>query len=473
MRSNIDVASRDRFTNDILLSIFDRISIVHRIRLSRVCRRWKELIDITFQWVSVFSAVDDRRCVADWKPSNWLGLKFVSQDDYIRIPKVSASEMLSRVAIYLPNLTAIDLECCDMNNRIIRTILNSCKRIERINLDSSIRLNFYSFKLMAQDWTRLKHINLSCCTEVNEISARLLIERLTRLESLNLCGTKISGLCLGKLNENLKRLDISYCWGVQQEGLMALAGAKCKYLEELSVNNFDFNESESCIIALCNSFFRIRHLQLSIGPCVTHDYFIDRLTGRGFTAISKLKDLDTLIIEKICIMNNEALLSIIRNCKKLRCIRLNLGWLNYCNDIAFASIDSLIPNLEELHISFPSSLTCAGLCGLPNMKRLKALSLINTDIDNGIFNLIEGLDNLISMNFDDCRKINTKGLNQLIKIASRRCESQTITASLLGTGISLSRLKYRKKFPPNLTALISEYRAPKSVMQLPPPVMDM
>lgn len=472
MRPDINLTIRDRFTNDILLSIFDKISIVHRKRLSRVCKKWKELIDITFLWVSVFSAVDDRRCVADWQPSNWLGLKLVSKNDYIRIPKVSASELLSRVAPNLPNLTAIDLECCDMNNRIIRTILNNCKKIERINLDSSIRLNFYSFNLMVQDWTRLKHINLSCCTEVDEVSARLLIDRLTKLESLNLCGTRISGLCLDRLNENMKRLDISYCWGIQEGGLNALSTAKCKGLEELSVNNFDFDGSENCVIAICNNFHRIKHLQMSIGPCVAHDYFIDRLTSRGFSAISKLRDLETLVIEKICIMDNAALLNILRSCTKLKRIRLNLGWLNYCNEVSFTNIDMLLPNLEELHISYPSALTCQGLSSLVNLKKLKAISLVNTNIDNNIFKLIENLDNLTYINFDECRKINSKGLNHLIRIAYRR-SSHKITASLLGTSISLSRLRSRKKFPPNLVAQISEFKAPKCLMQLPPPVMDL
>lgn len=462
-----DPPIRDQLTNDILLSIFDRISIIHRRRLSRVCKRWKHLIDITFLWVTVFSAVDDRRCIAEWQPSHWLSLKFVSRQDYIRIPKISASDLLSRVASYLPNLTAIDLECCDMNNRIIRTILNNCKKVERINLDSSVRLNYYSFNLMVQDWNRLKHVNLSCCTEVNEVTIRLLIERLGYLESLNICGTRINGRCLNLLSSNMKRLDISYCWGVQQEGLTALAAAKCDQLEELAVNNFDFDGSENCLIALCNKFVNLKHLQMSIGPCVAHDYFIECVRNRGFSAIGKLKQLETLFIEKICIMDNAALLTIFKECSKLRHIRLNLGWLNMCNDAGFANIDSYLPELQELHISYPSSLTSASLPCLANLKQLRALSLVNTNINNDIFKYIEKLDQLESLNLNDCRKITIKGLNHLCRIATRRSH-QKISASLTGTGIILARARGRKKYPMNLIARISEFRAPKYVMELPP-----
>lgn len=458
----------DLLTNDILLSIFDKVSVLHRRRLSQVCKRWKELIDITLLWVTVFSAVDARRCICDWQPSNWLSLKFVSQKNYLRLPKVSASEVLSRMAPQLPNLTAIDLECCDMSNRIIRTILNHCKKIERINFDSSTRLNFYSFNLMVQDWNRLKHINLSCCTEVNEVSARFLIQKLTHLESLNLCGTRINGQCLDKLGKNMKRLDISYCWAIQEEGLQALARAHCKDLIELSVNNFDFDRSEKCMIDLLNNFNNLKHLQMSIGPCVAHDYFIDRITGRGFAPIAKLKHLETLIIEKICIMDNIALMEILRSCSQLKHLKLNLGWLNLCTDFAFENIGNQLPHLEELHISYPSVLTTMGMSSLVKLSKLRSLSLVNTSIDNDIFKFIEGLDNLTKINFDDCRKITLKGLNSLCRIANKRPDIK-IHASLLGTGIIVARLKSRKNFPPNLLAQVSNYRATKYHMQLPPP----
>lgn len=461
---------RDLLANDVLLSIFDKIGILHRKRLSRVCKRWKELIDITFLWVSVFSAVDDRRCVADWQPSSWLSLRFVHQKDYIRVPKASASDILSRISDQLPNLTAIDLECCDMNNRIIRTILSSCKRVERINFDSSTRLNYYSFNLMVQDWTNLRHVNLSCCTEVSEVSAKFLIQNLHYLESLNLCGTRINGTCLDQLNERMRRLDISYCWGVQEEGLNALSRAKCPQLEELSVNNFDFDRSENCMVAICNNFVNLRHLQMSIGPCVAHGYFIDRVTARGFSSIARLRNLETLIIEKICILDNAALLTILRSCPGIKCLKLNLGWLNFCNDSSFSQIGSLLPDLEELYISYPSQLTCFGVASVANLRKLRSLTLINTSIDNEIFKVIENLENLASINFDDCRKVTLKGLNHLCRIASKR-PNKIIRASFLGTGITVTRIKNRKNFPPNLVAQISNFRATKYHMQLPPPVI--
>ena len=432
-----------------------------------MCKRWKNLIDITFLWVAVFSAVDARRCVCDWQPSNWLSMKFVSQSNYIRLPKVSASEILARLAPQLPNLTAIDLECCDMGNRIIRTILSTCKKVERINFDSSTRLNHYSFQLIARDWTRLKHINLSCCSEVSELSARFLIQNLCYLESLNLCGTRIVGHCLEKLGKDLKRLDISYCWAVQEEGLRALSRAQCLGLLELSVNNFDFDRSEDCMIALLNNFKGLRHLQMSIGPCVAHDYFIDRITRRGFAAIANSRNLETLVIEKICILDNIALMEILKGCSELKILRLNLGWLNFCNDVSFFAISNQLTNLEELHISYPSMLTTVGIANLAKLTKLKSLSLINTNIDNDIFKFIEGNDNLTNINFDDCRKITLRGLNHLIRIANKRPRAH-IQASLLGTGIIVARLKNRKNFPSNLTAQISNFRATKYHMQLPP-----
>lgn len=462
---------RDLLTNDILLSIFDKINIVHRKRISRVCRAWKELIDVSFLWVKVFSAVDARRCVTNWQPSHWCGIKFSSQRDYIRIPKVSASEILSRTAEKLPNLRAIDLECCDMNNRIIRNILNHCKKIERINLDSSNKLNFYSLHLMVRDWDKLRHVNLSCCSEVTEVSARFLIQSLPLLESLNLCGTRINGLCLDRLNPNMKRLDISYCWGVQFEGLSALAKAACVKLEELSVNNFDFDGSESCIVSLCDKFTNLKHLQMSIGPCVAHEFFIDRVTSRGFSAIAQLQQLETLIIEKICILDNGSLLKIMRGCPNLKHLRLNLGWLNFCNDQSFAAIPKLLPKLEELHVQYPSALSSASMTDIGELKNLSVLSLINTNVDNEIFKHLENLNNLRSINLDECRKITLRGLNHLCRIASKRPERQ-INASLLGTGITVARIRGRKNFPPNLIAQVSSYRATKYHLQLPPPVIE-
>jgi hypothetical protein len=266
----------------------------------------------------------------------------------------------------------------------------------------------------------------------------------------------------------MKRLDISYCWSVQEEGLLALARASCKGLIELSVNNFDFDRSENCMIALFNQFENLKYLQMSIGPCVAHDYFIDRITRQGFSAISKLRHLEILTIEKICTMDNNALMDILKNCTKLKYLKLNLSWLNFCTDVCFRNIGLMLPDLEELHISYPSILTTSGLSTLVNLRKLKSLSLVNMDIDNEIFKFIEGLDNLTNINIDDCRKITLKGLNHLCRIANKR-PSVTIHASLLGTGIIVARLKGRKNFPPNLIAQISNFRATKYHMQLPPP----
>jgi hypothetical protein len=287
------------------------------------------------------------------------------------------------------------------------------------------------------------------------------------LESLNLCGTRITGLCLDQLSANMKRLDISYCWSVQEEGLLALARAPCRGLVELSVNNFDFDRSENCMIALCNQFGNLKYLQMSIGPCVAQDYFIDRVTRRGFSAIAKLKDLETLIIEKICVMDNNALMDIINNCTRLKCLRLNLGWWNHCTDACFRNIGTKLLDLEELHLSYPSVLTTSGMCTLVNLRKLNSLSLVNTGIDNGIFKYIDGLDHLTEINLDDCRKITLRGLYHLCRIANRR-PNVTIHGSLLGTGIIVARLEGSKKtFPQNLKAQISNYRATKYHTQIP------
>lgn len=387
------------------------------------------------------------------------------------MPEISASEILARLAPQLPNLLAIDLECCDMSNRIIRNILNNCKKVRRLNLDSSTRLNFYSFNLMVQDWNKLRHLNLSCCTEMNELSAKLLIENLKELESLNLCGTRINGRCLVNLNTNLKRLDISYCWNVQLPGLLSLARAPCKDLIELSVNNFDFADSDRCMAALFNKFQSLRYLQMSIGPCVAHDYFIDRVTSRGFSAIAKIHTLESLTIEKICTVDNQSLIDILKGCPKLKSLKLNLGWLNLCTDVGFSQITNHLPNLEELHIMYPSALTTLGISNIVGAHRLRSLSLVNTDIDNDIFKFIEELEWLTKINFDDCRKITLRGLNHLCRIANKRPDSK-IYASLLGTGIIVARLKARRNFPPNLKAQISNFRATKYHMLLPPPVID-
>lgn len=252
---------------------------------------------------------------------------------------------------------------------------------------------------------------------------------------------------------------------------MALAQAPCKDLIELSVNNFDFERSETCMIALFNRFQKLKHLQMSIGPCVAHDYFIDRLTSRGFSQIARIKTLETLVIEKICIMDNQALIEIIKGCSKLRYLKLNLGWVNLCTDTSFDQISSFLPGLEELHILYPSSLTTSVGASLTGLRQLRSLSLVNTNIDNEIFKFIEELECLTTINLDDCRMITLRGLNHLCRIANKRPNTK-IHASLLGTGITVARLKARKNFPPNLRAQISNYRATKYHMLLPPPVID-
>lgn len=466
MRSSTSSSSAlgDFLTRDILLSIFEKISIVHRKRLTLVCKSWKHLIEVTLTWVVEFSAVDSSRCRNVWEPASWLGLRFTRQRDFIRIPK--AADVLARTAKELPNLRAISLECCDLNNRTMRTILNCCKKIEWLNLDSSIKLNHYSFILMVQDWSGLKHVNLSCCSEVNELSAEFLIQRLTRLESLSLCGTQINGHCLSQLNSKMKRLDISYCWNVRSDGLYALSRSPCKGLEELWVNCFDFDGSENCLVSLCKQFRALKHLQMSLGPCVAKDYFIDRIRSGGFSIIGQLSDLETLIIEKICVMDDKALLDIQRGCRKLKYLKLNLGWQNQCTDSSFSRLDEHLPNLEELHVLYPLALTNQSADAIGCLVKLKSLTLVNSKIDNAIFNQLEKLVNLRKLRLDECRKVTLRGFNKLCRVLKTR-PHQNLEVSLIGTGILTAKLRTRKNLPSNLTGKISHFRSIKRVVQLP------
>ncbi len=90
---------------------------------------------------------------------------------------------------------------------------------------------------------------------------------------------------------------------------------------------------------------------MSLGECTANDLFISTLTSRGFSAIATLHELETLIITKICVLDNDSLLAITQNCRLFKHLVIDMLSESNVTDLTISSISRNYKSIETLEIS--------------------------------------------------------------------------------------------------------------------------
>ena len=450
-------------SDDDLLVIFSFLDLKSQFIVRRVCIGWKVLIGYVLSAKQSLSFLNDTKNLLDWKYDHWSEVLPVrKQFTKVHFNRIDSS--VEHILSVCPNIRDIDMECYDLNTQTIRTIARKCVNLERLNFDSSngftLRLAHHLVLLRG-----LRVLNLSCVSKISEKFVATLLQSLTQLIALNVCGTDITGHCLSYLGPQMLKLNISYCWKLERAGLMALTHSHCDNLQELSVNNFNFDiqSANECLAAICHKFSELRRLDMSLGPCTDRNFYLNTLHYDGLSSISRLKRLEALIIRKICILDDNSLRDILYGCPHLKELVIDMFSESTVTDLSLSFIPNC-PYLETLEISHNKQITAQALKQvIRRLSKLKSLNLRFTNADNeAVSTAVTYCPFLRAICLNGCQQIDRGSLLTFIEKAktnvSQRYEFTALESGIESASIFMKNYCSVHTIPKNIEFKVSTGR---------------
>ncbi|KAF7987522.1 hypothetical protein HCN44_003284 [Aphidius gifuensis] len=210
--------------------------------------------------------------------------------------------------------------------------------------------------------TNLEHLTLSWIANIDEN----LIDELPRLNKLQYLDINCSSLGNGMYDsisyiKTLVHLDVNHCLNIDDEFITNIID-NCKQLKHLDIaccalissevlerlgelNNLEYlnldkvnNVNKNVIVSLTDDATKLKHLDIS---------YAENLTHHDIEIIGKLRDLESLRMNRVNSVNNILIASIVFNCLKLK--HLDLSNSTNLSERAYSDIAKL-KNLERLVI---------------------------------------------------------------------------------------------------------------------------
>ncbi|XP_058001013.1 F-box/LRR-repeat protein 4 isoform X3 [Hevea brasiliensis] len=277
--------------------------------------------------------------------------------------------------------------------------LHSEKGVSEDGHFESNSLSDAGLSALGDGFPRLEKLSLIWCSTVSSLGLMSLAYKCSFLMSLDLQGCYVGdrGLAaVGKCCKQLEDLNLRFCEGVTDTGLVELAQGCGKSLKSLGV-------------AACA---KITHISLE-------------------AVSSYCKSLETLSLDSEC-MHNGGILSVAQGCPSLKVLRLQC--INVTDD-ALIAVGTHCLSLELLALNSFQRFTDKGLRAIGNgCKKLKNLSLSDCYFlsDKGLEAIATGCRELTHLEVNGCHNIGTIGLEAIGRSCLRLTELALLYCQRIG-----------------------------------------
>ncbi|KAJ8680051.1 hypothetical protein QAD02_015838 [Eretmocerus hayati] len=407
--------------DDCLRYIFKWLPIVDRIRLERVCRRWRVVSEESWHDFKQLDFVNE----------SW-GFKRPSRMKHVTIKILK--KILRRCGQHL-----IDIEFAESHEKlgpfVFKTIANYCPNIQNIyapNLDISPS----SIKVLATKCNKISSFAIGDCTSPCDSELSLLFENNRQLKELYIYSNfEITGKCLSKLNhDSIETIVFENCPAIKLNNFKVIK--TFKNLKEFSIEHFhDSNNKAIENISLCEN---LHSLTLALCPF----YF------NSLNRLSKLTNLETLDLSSNISVNDEILKGIGGNCKMLKNVDLS-----YCLAVTNSGLSKIVslPRLRSLIIGDLDGVTDEVFenITMPNIKLLDCSFCPNIR-DSGLIKLIESSPNIEYLIVNNCSGITKYLISSAMNIKHQRGDDILLKIRVGNTKIRMSEVR---GITPNLKAL--------------------
>ncbi|XP_050459937.1 F-box/LRR-repeat protein 7-like isoform X2 [Cataglyphis hispanica] len=400
LQNDIEDVSIHILNDDCLTHIFLFLPIIDRVRIERVCKRWRDLSQDSWRMMKRL----------DLSSSTWGFLqthtirtatlrkvllkcgKFLTQINLSDTSNFLRQSTLTIVGKLCPNLTSIDVTALTICASGIGTLASNCKNITRFSLGPSTYSCDNELKNLFKLNKKLEYLAISknnitgkslLCLPAQTIHT-IILDRCDNIQD-NLFSTALKKL------ENLKHLTINNCSGITVRTLKAI-GVHCKSLNELEIEGGLLFAEKADVLHL-TKLVNLKVLKFIYNPLVSDEFLINLaqqcqqliylditgaldVTDSGLAAVATLPKLEKLIISYIRKITDNGLENMC-GLKELECRKCTLF-----SDEGMSKFIRSSPQLQLLDIS--------GCHNISNITLDAAKDACNTRSNNVMLKMIIG-----------------------------------------------------------------------------------
>ncbi|XP_033315548.1 F-box/LRR-repeat protein 7-like [Bombus bifarius] len=392
--------------DDCLIHIFLQLPIIDRIRIERVCKRWKALSQES--WSSV-----KRLDLSMWSLSGLNGREisictvrkvllrcgpYLNEINLSIVPYPLRQSTATIVAKLCPNLQKIDITGVVVSASGINSLIDNCHNITKFSLGST---------------TYICDIDLQKLFKVNP-----------KLRYFKAYSSKISGRCLLYLPlQTMEEIVLEYCTCLQEHSLTQ-AFAKLQSLKSLTTNRC-IDISGNVIQTIGKNCKNLKTLEVS--------YISFLLHPNDMLHIVQLTNLEVLKISVNALVTDEFCSNLASTCLRLK--YLDISECSYVTDISIAAVTAL-PKLEVLIINYLELVTDINLQDTCNLKQLECRTCKFTD--KTMINFLEYAPQLELLDLSGCRGITNETLKEAATVTVNRTNNTILKIFVGGTSVDLS-----------------------------------
>lgn len=380
----------DDLPDDALLMVLAWLDIKSRIRIERVCQRWRRL------------------ALRLWRTQD--KLSFSGMFSLSQGKPLTVSILRSLLVRCGESLRSLDLPSAShaLDYKAAEAISMLCPNLEYLDA-SGVQLTNVSVQQLAQKCPKLKTVLLSRCSDVGEKGLWWLLHLCKYLEHLDLTDMhKLSGQCFHMAGVRLRRLVLCGCSGVGASGFAKIA-TKCCFLSELTLTGC-FQLTDSDLALLCQNLRALRVLTLSGS--------FPNLIGDSIAAIGSLPLLEELNLSHNKAVVDAVIATICKGCTKLRCLDLT-GCSAYVTDVVLGELARCY-GLRQLKLNYLGSITDSGLGSLSCqglLQHVEARGCPNVT-DEGVLILLELCRDLRLLDVSGCERVTNAAVDSAADIVS-------------------------------------------------------
>lgn len=391
--------------DDCLMHIFLQLSIIERIRMEMVCKRWRLISQKS--WCNVkklgvpYVCNSDSSIIRSIVSTNTFRKillrcgKFLNEIDLSLAPYTLSPSTVTIVGKLCPNLQKINLTSIVVSAAGITSLTTNCHDIVKFSLGPT-------FYICDQDLQRLFDVN----------------QKLRYLEIFN---SKLWGSCLLHLPLEMKEIVLEECYFLQ-EIYLSQAIQKLRNLTSLTIRHFDIsNIVMEALATYCTSLKKLELFDISLVA-----------ESRDMLHITRLTNLEVLKISKNNVVRDELLCNLASKCQQLTYIDISACRL--VTKIGIIAITTL-PKLETLIMNDMIQLTDITLRNMCNLKRLTCRNCNFTD--NMFIELIASAPQLELLDLSACPDVTNLTLEKAATITRNRTNNIILRIFVGETSVNL------------------------------------
>ncbi|CAI0466490.1 unnamed protein product [Linum tenue] len=368
---------------EIVLEIFRRLDSKHtRDACSLVCKRWLSLERLSRTTL---------RIGASGNPDFFIHL--LSS----RFPNIKTIHIDERLSISLPSQLGRKRRKSGSSYFKLHSVFQ--EDMPEAEQFDSYCLSDLGLITLSDQFPALERLSLIWCSNVSSLGLVSLSLKCSLLKSLDLQGCYVGdgGLAaIGRCCKQLQELNLRFCEGLSDVGLVELAEGCSKSLKTLGV-------------AACA-----------------------KITDKSLVAVgSHCKSLETLSLDSECI-HNDGVLAVAKGCPLLKVLKLQC--INVTDD-ALIAVGKYCSSLEALALYSFQRFTDRGLCAIgAGSKKLKNLTLSDCYFlsDQGLGSIATGCKELTHLEVNGCHNIGSVGLEAIGRSCTRLTELALLYCQRIG-----------------------------------------